>query len=91
VAGAASVWIGDLELAGFGAGMQYNYEDDSVLYLEADVYARWELLGGDKRLRGSLVAGYRRTELDLEYDDDSAIIDTDLVLDGLYLGFELAL
>lgn len=89
--GAASVWLGPVEFALFVGGADYQYEDDSVFYLDADVYARWKLLGGREFLRTSLVLGYRLTQLELDYDDDASTIDADLELDGVYLGLEVSL
>ena len=91
VAAQLAVWIGPVELALFAGGMDYTYEDDSVTYLDADAYARWRLLGGEKSLRASLVAGYRLTDLDLEYDDDGTEIEADLEIRGPYVGLELSL
>lgn len=88
---AGAVQLGALELAALVGGADYAYDDDSVYYLDADAYVRWRFLGGDERLRASLVLGYRRTEVELDYDDGSTAIDADLTLDGLYLGLEASL
>lgn len=91
VAAAASVWLGPLEVAAFAGGMDYTYDDDSVSYLDLDVYARWKLFGGEELLRTSLLAGYRLTSLQLEYDDGGSAIDADLEIQGPYVGLEVTL
>lgn len=88
---AASVWLGPVELAALVGGVDYEYEDDSIFYLDADLYARWKMFGGDELLRTSLVVGYRHTELELEYDDSSTDVDADLEIGGFYLGLEVSL
>jgi hypothetical protein len=88
---AASAWLGPVELAAMVGGADYEYDDDSVYYVDADLYARWKIFGGDERLRTSLVLGYRRTELELDYDDASTAVDADLTIDGFYAGLEVSL
>lgn len=91
LAAAASVWVGPIELSAFVGGIAYELDDDEVSYLDIDAFARWKLLGGSSRVRGSLVGGWRRTDLDVEYDDDSTLVEADLVIQGPYLGLELSL
>ncbi len=90
VAAAASVWIGPVELALFAGGLDYTYDDDSVTYLDLDAYARCKVLGG-ARMRASIVLGYRQTELELDYDDDSSDVAADLEIRGPYVGLEITL
>lgn len=91
LAAAASVWIGPVELSAFAGGIAYELDDDEISYLDLDAFARWKLLGGSSRLRGSLVGGWRRTDLDVEYDDDATLVEADVVIQGPYLGLELSL
>ena len=84
----ASVWIGPLQVSAFAGGMEYTYEGDTVSYLDADVYARWKLFGGEELLRMSLVVGYRLTDLELEYADGSTNVESDLTIAGPYVGLE---
>lgn len=91
VAAAASFWLGPVELAVFAGGMEYTYEDDDVSYLDADAYARLKLLGGEELFRISLLAGYRLTDLELQYDDDASAVDADLEIQGPYVGLEISL
>lgn len=91
LAAAGAVWLGPVEIAAFAGGMEYTLDDDSIAYLDADVYARLKLFGGDELLRVSLVAGYRYTDFELEYDDDSSAVDADLTIQGPYVGLDLSL
>ena len=88
---AASVWIGPLEVNAFAGGMDASYEGDSVTYLDLDAYARLKLFGGGSRLRASLVAGYRLTDFELEYEDASTNVHNDLTIAGPYVGLEVSL
>jgi len=87
---AASVQLGPVQVGAFLGGMQYELDDDEVSYLDLDAFARWKFLGLT-RLRGSLVGGYRMTDIDVEYDDGSSVIDNDLTIAGPFFGLELAL
>jgi len=88
---AGSVWIGPVELAGFVGGVQVDYDGDEIRYLDADVFARLRFLGSGTRLHASIVGGYRRTDLELDYADDSTDVDADFTIDGLYFGLQLTL
>lgn len=91
VCGLASVWVGPVELNGFLGGMDLSYDGDSITYLDADLYARWKLFGGSELLRASLVVGYRMTDFELEYDDGSNQVRSDLTIAGPYIGLEASL
>lgn len=91
LAAGAAVWIGPVEVVAFAGGMQYEYDDNDFSYLDLDAFARWKLFGGSHRLRASLVGGYRRTDLDVEYDDGASRVDADLTISGPYVGLELSL
>jgi len=90
-AAVASVWIGPLELGAFVGGIAYEYDDDSIYYVDADAHARLRIFGGEKHLRGSLLIGYRLTDIDLEYDDSSSDVDVDMSIQGPYAGIALSL
>lgn len=91
VCGLASVWVGPVQLSGFVGGMDISSQGDSLTYVDADVYARWKLFGGSELLRASLVVGYRLTDFQLQYDDGSNSVDTDLRVAGPYIGLEASL
>jgi hypothetical protein len=91
LAAAASVWIGPVQVSAFAGGMQYELDDDEVSYIDFDAFARWKLFGGSHRLRASLVGGYRMTDINAEYDDDTSLVDIDLTVQGPYVGLEVSL
>ena len=78
-----------LELAGLISGFAIDIDDADIRYLDADAFLRFALFGAGSRGRGSLVLGYRWTDLDIEYEDDSDIVDAELNFAGPYLGLEL--
>jgi len=83
--------FGDLELAALVGGLRLSQGGDSASYLDADLSARWSFLGSGEHLQAALVLGYRRTDLELDYSDDSTDVDADLTLQGPYLGLEVVL
>jgi len=87
----ASFWLGPVELTAFAGGIAYELDDDEIHYFDLDAFARWKLFGGSSRLRGSLVGGWRMTDLEVEYDDDATLVEADLTLQGPYFGLELSL
>ncbi|MEQ1895619.1 MAG: hypothetical protein ABL998_24025 [Planctomycetota bacterium] len=91
LAAGASVWIGPVEVTGFAGGVRYELDGDEINYLDLDAYARWKLFGGSHRLRGSLVGGYRLTQMDVEYDDGASNVDVDLTIQGPYVGLQVSL
>jgi hypothetical protein len=91
LAAGAAVWIGPIEVVATASGIQYDLDDDEISYIDLDAFARWKLFGGSHRLRASLVGGYRMTDIDVEYDDNSSLVDADLTIAGPYVGFEFSL
>jgi len=91
LAGVAAVQLGALELGLLASGIRLDVDGDDVLYLNGDFYGRLKLFGGSKRLRGSLVVGYLLNETDVDYEDGSVAIDTEIRLRAPYVGVELSL
>jgi len=89
LAATASVSLGPFDLAAFAGGMAYDYDDDSVSFLDADVFARWRIFRAG--FSGALVVGYRLTDVDLDYDDDSSQVDVDVRVSGPFVGLDLGL
>jgi hypothetical protein len=90
-AAVGSVCLGPFQLALFAGGVSYSVDEDEVTFVEGDAYARLKLFGGDELLRGSLVLGYRISDVDLDYADGSSQVDVDLRLQGPYAGLEIFL
>ena len=71
-------------------GLALEYDGIDATYLDADLFLAYrfhELLGIDAQAQ----LGYRHIELDLEYDEGSSEVDTDLELSGVYFGLAVAL
>jgi hypothetical protein len=88
---AGGVWIGPVEIGVYLGAMDIEVGSDSARYLDADLYVRCRVLGGEERLRASVLLGVRRTTVDVEYEDEDSAIDAELDLDGLFVGLELTL
>ncbi len=91
LAGFAAVQLGAFEIGALVSGVQLDLDGDEVFYLNGDIYGRLRLFGGSKRVRGSLVVGYWLTEMDVDYDDGSTLIDVDVMLQAPYVGLEVSL
>ncbi len=91
LAARAGLDLGRVEFSLLATGMQYDYDGDSARLLDFDLMGRLKLFGGDKRLAGFLMAGYRELSAEVEYDDDGDNIDADLTLSGPYFGLVLGL
>jgi len=86
-----AVWVGPVEVGAYAGGLTYEYKGDTVSYFDGDAFLRVKLFGGLRRLRGSLVAGYRITDIDAQYDDGGALGEIDLRIQGPHVGLELSL
>jgi hypothetical protein len=86
--GGFSVWR--LEFEALVAGMTAAVEGDDVTFLDTDLAARLRLFGlGPLDLL--LSAGYRKVDLDLEYDEDNGdAAQADLTFDGPYVGLRIS-
>jgi len=91
VAGVAAVQLGALELGLLASGIQLDVDGDDVLYLNGDLYGRLKLFGGSDRLRGSLVVGYLLNETDVDYEDGSTSVDTEIRIQAPYVGLQFTL
>lgn len=82
-----AVWR--LEFEALAAGMGIEISGDEAVYFDLDLAARFALARGGP-LEALLSLGYRRIDLDLEYEDDGEKGEVDVVVDGLYVGLRLA-
>lgn len=82
-----SIWRLDFEA--LLAGMGIEVSGDEAVYFDLDLAARFALTRGGP-LGAQLSLGYRRIDLDLEYEDDGERGEVDVVVDGLYLGLRLS-
>ena len=83
--------LGALELGLLASGIQLDVDGDDVLYLNGDLYGRLKLFGGSDRLRGSLVVGYLLNETDVDYEDGSTSVDTEIRIQAPYVGLQFTL
>ncbi len=86
----AGVEFGDFALSGLVSGMDIDVNDVDVAFYDVDVYARWRFIGGNKRVRGSLLAGWRQIGADFDYEDSNDDVEGDLTMFGPYIGLEIA-
>ncbi|MEZ5976677.1 MAG: hypothetical protein R3F34_00430 [Planctomycetota bacterium] len=82
----AGVDFGDLEVQGLLGVLSLDVGDNEATYVDADVYARYFLLGGEDHVRAAIVLGYRSIDLDVSYDDGDDRVDFDVQVSGPYLG-----
>lgn len=78
-----------LEFEALLAGMGIEVDGDKAVYFDLDLAARFAFIQ-TLPLDALLSVGYRRIDLDLEYEDDGDSGEVDLVVDGLYLGLRFA-
>lgn len=87
LAARAGVTFGDLDLSALASGLKYSQGSDDVTVFDVDLMARWRLVGlFDDRLAASLAAGWRRTDVELDYTDGNDHTAADVSLSGLYYG-----
>lgn len=83
------IWIFDAEA--LVSGLSADIDGDEATYLELDLNGKIAFLGSHGGLSGSVVIGYRRVDLEIDYDDDTEEVHADLTFDGPYFGLQLGL
>lgn len=86
VGGRAAWTWGPVDLRATASGMAMDYGGRRATVLQGEVTGAVEL-----RDLGKLLAGYRLSRVDTEYDDGPSAIDSDVVLEGFFLGLRLRL
>ncbi|MDG1983198.1 MAG: hypothetical protein P8M11_01385 [Planctomycetota bacterium] len=81
---AAWTW-GRVDLRADAGGLVIEYDESEASIFDIGVSAQVDLFGV-----GDLVVGYKTMKIDAEYSDDDARIDTDLDLDGYYMGVQFS-
>lgn len=87
--GGLRVWRIDLQAV--LAGLSAKVDGDEATYFETDFSGRFALFGEHGDLNGSLVLGWRRFDLEAEYDDGGDHVNADLELDGPYFGLQIGI
>ncbi len=78
--------LGALEFEGLGSILAVDVGDSEASYLDVDALARWRILGGEDRVNLSIAAGYRFSDIEIEYDDGSETVRIDAQLSGPWVG-----
>ena len=86
----ASVHFGPATVGASVAFFDYSDSEMDVSFLDVEATAQWKLIGGDQRLSGRLVGGYRLLDLDAEYDDGDSQVVADFRLDGPFIGLSFS-
>ncbi len=73
------------------SGMAISYDGTAVTLLDIDAMAKLRLFGGDNHLAAHLAAGYRWTDLDVEYEDGSDEVDGNVTLEGPWVGLTISI
>lgn len=81
---AAWTW-GLVDLRADAGGLVIEYDESEASIFDIGVSASVDLFGV-----GDLVVGYKTVKIDAEYSDNDAVIDTDLDLDGYYMGVQFS-
>ena len=83
--------VGRLDLEALVSGLTGSYGDIDATFLDLEARARLNLIGGDKHLAGFLTAGYRLLKLDLEFEDDTDEVATDMEFSGPFVGLVVSI
>ncbi|MGB0333415.1 MAG: hypothetical protein ACPGPE_16520, partial [Planctomycetota bacterium] len=81
---AAWTW-GPVDLRADAGGLVIEYDESEASLFDIGVSASVDLFKV-----GNLVVGYKTVKIDAEYSDNDALIDTDLDLDGYYMGVQFS-
>lgn len=89
----AGVQFWRMDVQALLAGMKVSYDGDSASLYDLDAFARLNLFGEGHRAHGALIVGYRRLDLDVNYDNDDGTesLDVDIAFDGPYVGLSLGI
>lgn len=72
------------------SGMTASYDGDGGTYIDLDANVSVRLLGEVGGFAGHLTGGWRYTDIELQYDDDSEAIDIDTQFTGPYVGLAIS-
>lgn len=82
--------IGRFSVSGLVGVMDLDVDDVDARIIDLDVSGRFHMFGGEDHLGGWLVAGYRRYDIDADYDDGDSKVKADFTLDGPYVGIDIS-
>lgn len=81
---AAWTW-GPVDLRADAGGLVIEYDESEASIFDIGISAAVDLFGV-----GDLVVGYKTMKVDAEYSDQNAVVDTDLDLEGYYMGVQFS-
>jgi len=84
-----SMDAGPITLNGVLSGMTVSVDEGEVDMRDYDLFGRWKFAGGEEHLIGSVTFGWRRTKVDLEFEDAGDSIALDFTSGGPYVGLSL--
>ncbi|MEO6707936.1 MAG: hypothetical protein ABI054_00825 [Planctomycetota bacterium] len=87
VRGGLDVWR--LEFEAMVAGMSIDIDGNQAAYFDTEIVARLSLFDVGP-VEAFLTAGYRRIDLDAEYEDGNEDVKADFTLDGLFVGLRVS-
>ena len=70
--------------------LELSYDDTDARVIDLDLAGEMRLFGGDHRLSGRLVVGYRLFDVEADYEDDGSEVHADVAIDGPYVGLSFA-
>jgi len=87
LAARGGVMFGPFDLSALVSGLQVKNGSDEATFFDADVMGRWRFFGGvGGHVAFSLVVGWHRTDMELDYTDSNDHVNADLSVAGLYYG-----
>jgi len=88
--GRAGVSFGRADVSVLASGLSGTYSGDKATLFDLDVLGRWRILGSSSgHLSGSLLVGYHRTKVDVDYESGGDRVKADLTLSGIYYGLSI--
>lgn len=87
----AGARLGRFDLEALVSGLSADTGDVDATFLETDLNARMALFGAPGSVNGSIVLGWRQTDMRFEYSDGVNDADLDLTFDGVYFGLQIGI
>ena len=85
-AGRAKYRLGDFELEGQAGYIESSFDLTELYYLNLELAGRWRFAGASEGFSAWAEAGYRRTDITVDFLNDPAQVDIDLGLNGPFVG-----
>jgi hypothetical protein len=90
LAGRAGAAFGPFDVSALVTGMGGTYSGNDGSFVDLDLMGRWRFFGGVAgELSGSLVLGWKKTDVKLDYEDGSDRTKGDVNISGIYYGLSI--